>query len=103
MQAAHSHKASRTRSGIRVSTNPAGSSYSSSVLNPPSTFHLEDKGRGQNQEKIGIPRGHLSDNFIRTTPYEALLKTETTAMKISEFKRNKAVSLRLSNNRDNLS
>ena len=43
------------------------------------------------------------DNFIRTTPYEALLKTETTKMKLSEFERNKAVSSRLSSNRDKLS
>ena len=44
----------------------------------------------------------FSDQFIRSTPYEALLKTETTALKLSEYERNKAASNRLSSNRDNL-
>jgi hypothetical protein len=45
----------------------------------------------------------FSDSFIRSTPLEVLLKTETTALKIKEFEKNKAVSARLSNNRDELS
>ena len=44
----------------------------------------------------------FSDQFIRSTPYEALLKTETTALKLGEYERNKAASNRLSTNRDNL-
>lgn len=45
----------------------------------------------------------FSDHFIRTTPYEALLKTETTAIKISDHEKNRAASTRLSSNRDSLS
>jgi hypothetical protein len=44
----------------------------------------------------------FSDNFIRNTPLEILLKTETTSLKLKEFERNKAASIRLSNNRDEL-
>jgi hypothetical protein len=45
----------------------------------------------------------FSDDFIRGTPLEVLLKTETTAIKIKEFERNKAVGDRLANNREALS
>jgi hypothetical protein len=44
----------------------------------------------------------FSDNFIRNTPLETLLKTETTSLKLKEFERNKAASFRLSHNRDEL-
>ena len=44
----------------------------------------------------------FSDQFIHSTPYKALLKTETTALKLGEYERNKAASNRLSTNRDNL-
>jgi hypothetical protein len=45
----------------------------------------------------------FSDEFIRKTPLEILLKTETTHIKIKEYERNKAAGDRLSNNRDGLS
>jgi hypothetical protein len=45
----------------------------------------------------------FSDDFIRKTPLEVLLKTETTHLKIKEFEKNKAAGDRLSNNRDVLS
>jgi hypothetical protein len=45
----------------------------------------------------------FSDSFIKNTPLDVLLKTETTALKIKEYERNKATSTRLSNNRDELS
>ena len=44
----------------------------------------------------------FSDHFIRTTPYEALLKTETTAIKIKDHENNKATATRLTFNRDSL-
>jgi hypothetical protein len=44
----------------------------------------------------------FSDDFIRKTPLEALLKTETTAIKIKEFERNKAVGDKLASNREYL-
>jgi hypothetical protein len=44
----------------------------------------------------------FSDTFIKSTPLEVLLKTETTSLKIKEFEKNKAVGSRLSANRDNL-
>jgi hypothetical protein len=45
----------------------------------------------------------FSDDFIRKTPLEVLLKTETTAIKIKEFERNKAVGDKLASNREYLS
>jgi hypothetical protein len=44
----------------------------------------------------------FSDNFVRTTPLEVLLKTETTSIKLKEYERNKSASARLSHNRDEL-
>jgi hypothetical protein len=44
----------------------------------------------------------FSDEFIRKTPLEILLKTETTHIKIKEYERNKAAGDQLSNNRDEL-
>jgi hypothetical protein len=44
----------------------------------------------------------FSDSFIKKTPLEVLLKTETTAMKIREYEKNKAAGDRLSFNRDEL-
>jgi hypothetical protein len=44
----------------------------------------------------------FSDEFIRKTPLEVLLKTETTAIKIREYEKNKAAGDRLSHNRDEL-
>jgi hypothetical protein len=44
----------------------------------------------------------FSDDFIKKTPLEILLKTETTAIKIREFERNKAVGDRLAANREDL-
>jgi hypothetical protein len=44
----------------------------------------------------------FSDQFIKTTPLEVLLKTETTAMKLKDLERNRSSGTRLSNNRDEL-
>jgi hypothetical protein len=44
----------------------------------------------------------FSDQFIRTTPLEVLLKTETTAMKLKDMEKNRSSGTRLSNNRDEL-
>jgi hypothetical protein len=44
----------------------------------------------------------FSDQFIRTTPLEVLLKTETTAMKLKDMEKNRSYGTRLSNNRDEL-
>lgn len=45
----------------------------------------------------------FSDDFIATTPLDAILKTETTALKIIEIERNKKAGTRLAQNRDELS
>ena len=95
-RAAHSDEADRSARGSNSCNDPASSSSSK----PPPL--ISDCDVASLRKKFRFLED-FSDNFIRTTPYEALLKTETTAMKLSEFKRNKAVSTRLSSNRDKLS
>ena len=94
---AHSDESSRTRAGFGSSTDPAFQSSGSSAGSK-----LEERDVGSLRKKFKFLED-FSDSFIRNTPYEALLRTETTASKIGEFERNKAVTLRLSHNRDSLS
>ena len=93
---AHSDEADRSARGSNSCSDPASSSSSGT------TTSISDRDVASLRKKFRFLED-FSDNFIRTTPYEALLKTETTAMKRSEFERNKAVSSRLSSNRDKLS
>ena len=93
---AHADEAQRTRAGFSGSSDPAFLSSGSA-----GGGRIEDKDISSLRKKFKFLE-EFSDNFIRSTPYEALLKTETTAIKISEFERGKAVTLRLSNNRDKL-
>ena len=44
----------------------------------------------------------FSDNFVKNTPLDTLLRMETTSMKIQEFERSKAASSRLTSNRDSI-
>jgi len=44
----------------------------------------------------------FTDEFVATTPLDALLKTETTAIKLKELERTKNVGVRLTSNRDQL-
>ena len=94
---AHSDESSWTRAGFGSSTDPALQSSGSSV-----SSKLEERDVASLRKKFKFLED-FSDSFIRNTPYEALLRTETTAIKIGEFERNKAVTLRLSHNRDSLS
>ena len=93
---AHTDEAQRTRSGFRGSEDPA---LSSSTFPASSRMNADDISSLRKKFKF---LEDFSDSFIMSTPYEALLKTETTAIKISEFERGKAITLRLSNNRDKL-
>ena len=92
----HSNEADRSARGSNSCSDPASSSSSGTSTS------ISDRDVASLRKKFRFLED-FSDNFIRTTPYEALLKTETTAMKLSEFERNKAVSSRLSSNRDKLS
>ena len=94
---AHSDESSRTRAGFGSSTDPAFQSSGSSAGSK-----LEERDVASLRKKFKFLED-FSDSYIRNTPYEALLRTETTAIKIGEFERNKAVTLRLSHNRDSLS
>ena len=91
---AHSDESSGTRAGVGATTDPDvfSSGFSASAK-------LEERDVASLRKKFKFLED-FSDSFFRNTPYEALLRTETTAIKISEFERNKAVTLRLSNNRD---
>ena len=82
----------RTRSGFNSIPDPAVRSNTAM-----SGISAEDIASLRRKFKLDF-----SDQFIRSTPYEALLKTETTALKLGEYERNKAASNRLSTNRDNL-
>ena len=90
---AHSDESSRTRAGFGSSTDPASQSSGSSVGSK-----LEERDVASLSKKFKFLED-FSDSFICNTPCEALLRTETKAIKIGEFERNKAVTLRLSNNR----
>ena len=82
----------RTRAGSSSCQDPAIVSTS---------YSMEEGDIMKLREKFPFLKD-FSDKFIRSTPYEALLKTETTAIKLQDHERNKAVSLRLSSNRDKL-
>ena len=85
-------ESARTRTGASASQDPAN-------MSAPGT--MEEGDILKLREKFPFLKD-FSDKFIRSTPYEALLKTETTAIKLQDHERNKAVSLRLSTNRDKL-
>ena len=85
-------ESARTRTGASASQDPAN-------MSAPGT--MEEGDILKLREKFPFLKD-FSDKFIRSTPYEALLKTETTAIKLQDHERNKAVSLRLSSNRDKL-
>ena len=82
----------RTRGGFSGCQDPSGFA-ARGVLSPEDVASLRKKFKFLED---------FSDNFIKNTPYESLLKTETTAIKLKEFEKGKAVSSRLSSNRDNL-
>ena len=84
----------RSKAGFNSNPDPASRSYGGG-----SGISAEDLASLRKKFKF---LEDFSDQFIRSTPYEALLKTETTALKLSEYERTKAASNRLSNNRDNL-
>ena len=84
----------RLKAGFNSNPDPASRSYGGG-----SGISAEDLASLRKKFKF---LEDFSDQFIRSTPYEALLKTETTALKLSEYERTKAASNRLSNNRDNL-
>ena len=96
---AHSEEASRTRHGFHSSSDPAAQAF----FRPygPTTSQLSDQDVASLRKKFKF-LADFSDQFIKSTPYDALLKTETTAIKISDHEKNKAISSRLSSNRDDL-
>jgi len=96
---AYSEEASRTRAGFQYPPDPAGQPFFRS--SNPTASHLSDQDVASLRKKFKF-LSDFSDQFIRSTPYDALLKTETTAIKISDHEKNKAVSSRLSSNRDDL-
>jgi len=83
----------RTRAGFTGVKDPAASSSRA-----PS---LEEGDIRALREKFPFLKD-FSDSFIRSTRYSELLKTETTAIKISEFEKGRAASSRLAVNRDKL-
>lgn len=93
---AYQEENSRTRAGFNSSQDPAGHSGISG-----SNSSLSDQDVASLRKKFKFLEDFL-DQFIRSTPYDALLRTETTAIKISDHEKNKAVSARLSSNRDSL-
>ena len=94
---AYQEENSRTRAGFNSSTDPAGPSVAHNSL----SSNLSDQDVASLRKKFKFLED-FSDQFIRSTPYDALLRTETTAIKISDHEKNKAVSVRLSSNRDSL-
>jgi hypothetical protein len=76
--------------------DPAGHS-SLAYISP----HLDSGDIAGLRKKFGFLKD-FSDDFIRSTPLEVLLKTETTAIKIKEFERSKAAGDRLASNREDL-
>jgi len=88
-----SDEANRTRAGFSGSVDP-----SASCSKP---LHLEEGDIKALRDKFPFLKD-FSDNFIRSTKYSELLKTETTAIKISEFEKGRAASSRLAANRDKL-
>ena len=93
---AYQEENSRTRAGFNSSQDPAGHSGISG-----SNSSLSDQDVASLRKKFKFLEDFL-DQFIRSTPYDALLRTETTAIKISDHEKNEAVSARLSSNRDSL-
>ena len=91
----YSDESSRTRAGFSSCRDPA-----SQPSNSFNSLSVSDIASLRRKFKF---LEDFSDDFIRSTPYEALLKTETTAIKLKDFEKSKAVSSRLSSNRDNLS
>jgi len=90
---AMSDELNRTRAGFSGIGDPSASS------SRPMT--LEDGDIKALRDKFPFLKD-FSDNFIRSTRYSELLKTETTAIKISEFEKGRAASSRLAVNRDKL-
>jgi hypothetical protein len=87
---------------LRSPLIPGTSGVSYSCPDPANrTFSTSDEDVASLRKKFSFLKD-FSDSFIRSTPLEVLLKTETTAIKIKEFEKNKAVGSRLSANRDNL-
>jgi hypothetical protein len=72
-----------------------------SVLSTQASTSLDSADIASLRKKFSFLKD-FTDDFIRKTPLEVLLKTETTAIKIKEFEKNKAVGDRLANNRENL-
>jgi hypothetical protein len=81
--------------------DPAGPSAIVSVASAPTQPILSDSDVAGLRRKFQFLKD-FSDDFIRKTPLEVLLKTETTAIKIKEFERNKAVGDKLASNREYL-
>ena len=72
----------RSKAGFNSNPDPASRSYGGG-----SGISAEDLVSLRKKFKF---LEDFSDQFIRSTPYEALLKTETTALKLSEYERTKA-------------
>jgi len=86
----------RTRAGFGgggVGGDPSASSSSKPVL--------DDRDVKSLRKRFSFLKD-FSDNFIRNTPYEALLKTETSAIKLDEYEKSKAAAVRLAANRDKI-
>ena len=67
----------RSKAGFNSNPDPASRSYGGG-----SGISAEDLVSLRKKFKF---LEDFSDQFIRSTPYEALLKTETTALKLSEY------------------
>ena len=74
---AYSEEASRTRAGFHNSSDPAAQAFFR--LYGQTTSQLSDQDVASLRKKFKF-LADFSDQFIKSTPYDALLKTETTAI-----------------------
>ena len=96
--------AAQARADLEDESNRTRATYSSSCPDP-------DRGRQSStmgdtdiaEMKKRFPfLNDFSETFIKSHPLEALLKLETTSIKIQEYERGKAASSKLAANRDSI-